>query len=176
MFTYSKVGTHVAGKIGGQIYGISKKVTIHSVKILDKLGDGTTAQMIQGITHVINVAVAGKSLINLSLSGPKSRLIDELLKKATQDHHIPIFVAAGNSADDACFFSPSSNPHVFAVGASDINDNVATYSDVGECVRLYAPGSEVESTWIGTPTANKVLDGTRYFLCINVLCEMMTDI
>ncbi|KAG2195252.1 hypothetical protein INT47_007981 [Mucor saturninus] len=153
-------GTHVAGKIAGQLYGVSKKVTIHSVKILDKSGDGTTAQMIKGLTHVMQVAVAGKSLINLSLSGPKSRLIDEILRKTTQEYHIPIFVAAGNLASDACFFSPASNPHVFAVGASDINDDVATYSDVGECVRIYAPGSEVESTWIGTQTETRILDGT----------------
>lgn len=110
---------------------------------------------------MINVAVAGKSLINLSLSGPRSRLVDEILSKATYDHNIPIFVSAGNSASDACFFSPSSNPNVFAVGASDFNDDVATYSDVGQCVRIYAPGSEVESTWIGTQTASKILDGTR---------------
>ncbi|GAA5795420.1 hypothetical protein HPULCUR_000777 [Helicostylum pulchrum] len=153
-------GTHVAGKIAGNLYGIAKKVRIHSVKILDKSGDGTTAQLIKGITHVIETAIPGKTLINLSLSGPKSRLIDDILNKAVVEHNIPVFVSSGNSASDACFFSPSSNPNVFAVGASDRNDEVPTYSDVGQCVRMYAPGSEIESTWIGGPDATKIIDGT----------------
>ncbi|KAI8058800.1 peptidase S8/S53 domain-containing protein [Thamnidium elegans] len=153
-------GTHVAGKIAGNIYGIAKKVHIHSVKILDKAGDGTTARLIKGITHVIETAIPGKTLINLSLSGPKSRLIDDILNKAVMEHNIPVFVSSGNSASDACFFSPSSNPNVFAVGASDRNDEVPTYSDIGQCVRMYAPGSEIESTWIGGPDATKIIDGT----------------
>lgn len=77
------------------------------------------------------------------------------------EHNIPVFVSSGNSASDACFFSPSSNPNVFAVGASDRNDEVPTYSDVGQCVRMYAPGSEIESTWISGPDATKIVDGTR---------------
>lgn len=109
----------------------------------------------------MKVAPPGKSLINLSLSGPRSRLIDEILSKAATKHNIPIFVSSGNAASDACFFSPSSNPNVFSVGATDPNDDVPTYSDVGGCVRLYAPGSEIESTWIGKTDASKLLDGTR---------------
>jgi subtilisin family serine protease len=128
---------------------------------LDKYGDGTTASLLNGITHVMKVAPPGKSLINLSLSGPKSRLIDEILSKVATEHNIPVFVSSGNAASDACFFSPSSNPDVFSVGASDPSDDVPTYSDVGECVRLYAPGSDIESTWIGKSDASKILDGTR---------------
>jgi subtilisin family serine protease len=155
------IGTHVASKIAGQLYGIAKKAKIHSVKILDKSGDGTTSTLLKGISHVIKVAEPGKSLINLSLSGPKSRMIDEILSKAARDYNIPIFASAGNSASDACFFSPSSNPDVLSVGASDLNDDVAAFSDVGECVSIYAPGSAIESAWIGAPDSSKLLDGTR---------------
>lgn len=131
------------------------------MKILDKSGDGTTSAILKGISHVIKVAKPGKSIINLSLSGPKSRVLDEILSKAATNYNIAIFAAAGNSAGDACFFSPSSNPDVLAVGASDLNDDVAFYSDVGECVEIYAPGSGIESAWIGAPDSSKVLDGTR---------------
>ncbi|RCH79327.1 subtilisin-like serine protease, partial [Rhizopus stolonifer] len=153
-------GTHVAGKIAGSLYGIAKKANVHSVKILNRLGDGALSNIIKGISHVITVAEPGKSIINLSLSGPKSQLIDDILTKVVVDHHIPVFVAAGNSASDACLFSPSSNPHVFSVGASDLNDDVPAYSNVGGCVQLYAPGSEIESTWINGQNQSKILDGT----------------
>lgn len=42
------IGTHVAGTIGGNSYGVAKNVILHGVKILDRNGDGTTAALIQG--------------------------------------------------------------------------------------------------------------------------------
>ncbi|KAI9482610.1 peptidase S8/S53 domain-containing protein, partial [Zychaea mexicana] len=153
-------GTHVAGKIAGKMYGVAKSANIHSVKILNKSGDGTMSNLIKGISHVIQVATPGKALINLSLSGPKSRLIDEAVSKLVNDYNIPVFVSAGNSGTDACYFSPSSNADAFAVGATDVNDKVPYYSDTGRCVKVYAPGSNIRSTWIGGSDETKVLDGT----------------
>ncbi|KAI8097513.1 peptidase S8/S53 domain-containing protein [Halteromyces radiatus] len=153
-------GTHVAGKIGGKQYGVAKGVSLHAVKILDKSGMGTTSGLIHALSHVIDIAPPGKSLINLSLSGPKSNILNEVLKETTEVHNIPVFVSAGNSGSDACYFSPSSSEHVFAVGATDIHDRVPNYSDIGECVSIYAPGSSIKSTWIGSKDATQVLDGT----------------
>ena len=117
------------------------------------------SNIIKGITHVIETAIPGKSVINLSLNGPKSFALDEILSKLVLDHQIPVFVAAGNSGSDACLFSPSSNPNVFSVGASDANDEAAPFSNSGRCVEIYAPGSGIESAYIGGLT--KKLDGTR---------------
>ncbi|KAI9250492.1 peptidase S8/S53 domain-containing protein [Phascolomyces articulosus] len=154
-------GTHVAGKIAGKLYGVAKSANIHSVKILNRSGDGTMSNLIKGISHVIQVATPGKAIINLSLSGPKSKLIDEAVSKLVNEYNIPVFVSAGNSGTDACYFSPSSNPDVFSVGATDINDQVPYYSDTGSCVKIYAPGSNIKSTWIGEKgEETKVLDGT----------------
>ncbi|CAO3613090.1 unnamed protein product [Cunninghamella blakesleeana] len=153
-------GTHVAGKIAGYVHGVAKGATIHAVKILDKSGSGTTSGLIKALSHVIEVAEPGKSLINLSLSGPKSKVLDDIIKEATKSHNIPIFVSAGNAGTDACFFSPSSSKDVFTVGATDSNDRVPSYSDVGKCVSIYAPGSNIKSTWIGSTDATKNLDGT----------------
>jgi subtilisin family serine protease len=108
----------------------------------------------------MKVATPGKSLINLSLSGPKSKILNEILEKATEGHNIPIFVSAGNAGTDACNFSPSSSKHVFAIGATDSKDQVPSYSDTGKCVSLYAPGSNIKSTWIGSKQATQILDGT----------------
>ncbi|KAI9303390.1 peptidase S8/S53 domain-containing protein [Cunninghamella echinulata] len=153
-------GTHVAGKIAGTVHGVAKGATIHAVKILDKSGSGTTSGLIKAISHVIEVAEPGKSLINLSLSGPKSKILDDILREATQSRNIPVFVSAGNAGTDACYFSPSSSKDVFTVGATDSNDKVPNYSDVGKCVSIYAPGSNIKSTWIGSDDATKNLDGT----------------
>jgi subtilisin family serine protease len=59
-------GTHVAGIIGGTTFGVSKKVQLRSVKILDKNGDGTTVRLLQGTTSsYINFM---KICLNLNIS------------------------------------------------------------------------------------------------------------
>ncbi|KAI8095353.1 peptidase S8/S53 domain-containing protein [Thamnidium elegans] len=153
-------GTHVSGKIVGTEYGVAKRANIRSVKILNKVGDGSTSSLLKGIEHVIKYAVPGKSIVNLSLSGPKSRLLDEALNSLVLQHNVPVFVSAGNAGTDACFFSPSSNENVFAVGAININDAVPQYSNVGECVNIYAPGSNIVSSYIGGSDSSKSMDGT----------------
>lgn len=153
-------GTHVSGKIIGLEYGVAKGAQVKSVKILNKVGDGSTSGLLKGIEHVIQNATPGKSVVNLSLSGPRSRLLDEALDSLVLRYNIPVFVSAGNAGTDACFFSPSSNPNVFAVGATDINDSVPRFSDVGECVAVYAPGASIVSSYIGGVDSSKSMDGT----------------
>lgn len=153
-------GTHVSGKIIGRNYGVAKGANVKSVKILNKNGDGSTSGLLKGIEYVIQNGKAGKSLVNLSLSGPKSKLLDEALNSLVLEYQIPVFVSAGNAGTDACFFSPSSNPNVFSVGAIDIDDQVPKFSDVGECVAIYAPGAGIVSAYIGNTDSSKSMDGT----------------
>lgn len=47
---------------------------------------------------------------------------------------------AGNFAEDAQFVSPGRTPSAITVGAMDINDNMATFSDYGTLVDIFAPG------------------------------------
>lgn len=57
---------------------------------------------------------------------------------------VPV-VAAGNYDVDGCTFSPSSATPAIAVGASDINDHRAGFSNYGRCIDIHAPGVGVES-------------------------------
>jgi subtilisin family serine protease len=49
-------------------------------------------------------------------------------------------VAAGNSNDDAQFYSPASEPTACTVGATDSNDARASFSNYGSLVDVFAPG------------------------------------
>lgn len=70
---------------------------------------------------------------------------------AASKNGIHVSVAAGNSGVDACSSSPafaSLDSSVISVGAIDINDQRASFSNFGQCVTTYAPGVEVISTFI----------------------------
>jgi subtilisin family serine protease len=53
----------------------------------------------------------------------------------------------GNSNQDAALTSPASAPEAITVGATDITDSRAYYSNFGMGVDVFAPGSNVTSTW-----------------------------
>src|SRR3569833_2908543 len=45
-------GTHVAGTIGGNVYGVAKGVNLYAVRVLNCSGSGTTSSVIAGIDWV----------------------------------------------------------------------------------------------------------------------------
>ena len=69
-------------------------------------------------------------------------------------------MAAGNSAENACNYSPSSAAEAITVGATESNDWRAFWSNLGSCVDIFAPGSGIKSAWIGSPTATNTISGT----------------
>ncbi|KAI8359872.1 peptidase S8/S53 domain-containing protein [Choanephora cucurbitarum] len=151
-------GTHVAGTIGGEVFGVAKNALLHGIKILDRKGDGTTASLLRAISYVAKTAIPGRSIINLSLTGPRSQVVDDALSSLVRDYNIPVFVSAGNSGDDSCNYSPSSNPDVFTVGAMDEHDMIPFFSSYGACVSIYAPGRNITSSWINSQV--RTMDGT----------------
>ena len=69
-------------------------------------------------------------------------------------------VAAGNNNINACLTSPSSS-YAITVGAiDDYNDSIASFSNWGECVDLFASGAYVKSVNIRSDFRPLVLLGT----------------
>lgn len=68
----------------------------------------------------------------------------------------------GNNAQgiDACLSSPAGISLAVAVGASDSNDHIASFSNTGPCVDIFAPGEGVYSDDASDPTAWLSMDGT----------------
>lgn len=60
---------------------------------------------------------------------------------------IPVIVAAGNDGKQACNYSPASAKGALTVGAIDVNnDSIASFSNWGACVDVFAPGSKIKTT------------------------------
>ena len=70
-------GSHVAGTIGDEIYGVAKDVTIHSVRVLIQ-GSGADADVIEGMQWSVDHAAENgwPALGNMSLGGDASDPFD----------------------------------------------------------------------------------------------------
>ena len=157
-------GTHVSGIIGGKTYGVAKNVSIVSVQVLDNSGSGTISAVLGGIEYVTKQEGGKKNkvVVNMSLGMPESsegNPLNEAISAAVEAG-IPFFVAAGNSADDACHQVPANNPDVYSVGSINNKDTFDDFSCYGKCVSISAPGNNVKSAYIGGKDATEVMSGT----------------
>ena len=153
-------GTHVSGTIGGTTYGLAKDVSLVAVRVLDCNGSGTNAQVISGIEWAIGNHPAGRPAVaNMSLGGAANSAIDTAIRNLHNDG-VTVVVAAGNDAADACSSSPARAPEAITVAASDSNDAMASFSNGGTCVDLFAPGVSVLSAWATSDTATNTISGT----------------
>ncbi len=152
-------GTHVAGTVGGATYGVAKGVSLHSVRVLPCGGSGQISDLITGVDWVtanrINPAVA-----NISITAPGSSPAMETAISNSIASGVTFTIAAGNSAWDACDYTPARTPNAITVAATAEADQRALYSNYGPCVDLFAPGNSVISTGHASDSATRVLSGT----------------
>lgn len=145
-------GTHVAGTVGGTTYGVAKAVDLFPVRVLNCGGSGTSGGVADGIDWVVENA-NGPTVINMSLSGGSSSVIDLAVNNASAAG-IFVAVAAGNGnkvgrPQNACGLSPAGAATAFTVGATDIDDDEAYFSNYGTCVDIMAPGVSILSAQPG---------------------------
>ncbi|ORX96936.1 hypothetical protein K493DRAFT_370362 [Basidiobolus meristosporus CBS 931.73] len=154
-------GTHVSGTVGGNAYGVAKKVKLIGVKVLSGSGSGTTSGVISGVNWVAEQAKKSgrKSVANMSLGGGNSEALKQAVNAAVKAG-VTFIVAAGNESQDACNVSPANAADAFAVGATTISDTLASFSNYGKCVKILAPGQDITSAWIGGTSASKKISGT----------------
>lgn len=151
-------GSHVAGTIAGDKWGLAKKAAVVAVRVLDCQGSGSTESVVAGIDWV--TANAKKPAIaNMSLGGPADPALDAALKKSI-DAGVTYAVAAGNENSDACGVSPARVPDALTAGATDDTDTRASFSNWGKCVDIFAPGKDIESVKMGTPDGSATMSGT----------------
>ena len=81
-------GTHVAGTIGGSVFGVAKNATLHCVKVMNDDGSGATSTIISGINAAAVEALANgrPSVISMSLGGPPNVSIDTAVCILPVDH------------------------------------------------------------------------------------------
>jgi subtilisin family serine protease len=152
-------GTHTAGTAVGTTYGVAKHATIHSVRVFGCGSSTSTSTIIAGVNWVTGHRVL-PAVANMSLGGAAAQSLDDAVRGMISSG-VSVAIAAGNdNGGDACNNSPARVAEGITVGATDATDARASYSDIGTCVDVFAPGSNITSTWYTSDTATNVLSGT----------------
>ncbi|ASY59406.1 Cold-active alkaline serine protease (plasmid) [Sinorhizobium sp. CCBAU 05631] len=157
-------GTHVAGTIAATINndlginGISR-AQIHAWKIFDDrpdlltYPDGTAefAYFVDPVMYLralLDCADAGIDVVNLSIGGggapdpTESAAFEALLANGTT-----VVAAMGNERRDGSPISyPAAIPGVIAVGATNLQDRITSFSNRGNHITITAPGDAIWST------------------------------
>lgn len=153
-------GTHVAGVAAGTTYGVAKKANIIPVRIMNCAGQGTLSGMQAAVTWITDRHVASTpAVVNLSLGFGYNSTMNSLMQSFINDGIVTV-VSAGNDGADACSYSPASAPNAITVGASTSLDQDATFSNIGSCVDIFAPGVGILSAGISSNSATATMSGT----------------
>jgi len=137
-------GTHVAGTVGSDTYGVAKNVNLIGVRVLDCQGSGSYSGILSGMDWVADNHTK-PAVANMSLGGSSSSALDDAVESMT-NAGVTVVVAAGNDNSNACNYSPAGAPSAITVGSTTSNDSRSNFSNYGTCLDIYAPGSDITST------------------------------
>ena len=147
-------GTHVAGIIAARynnsrgIAGMSPRAKILPVRVLDRNGSGTSANVAKGIIYA---ADRGAKVINLSLGSNQSSTAMQSAVAYAISRNVLVVAAAGNSGC-GLLGSPTEYPASYpgVVGVSAVSKSIqrASFSSCGSWVDVAAPGQSIISTMI----------------------------
>ena len=152
-------GTHVAGTSAGTTWGVAKEATIYSSRFLDENGSGTDTDAIRSLDWIAahNPGVGVRGVVNASWGGDAAPAVDAAVCRVIDSGKVFV-AAAGNESQDSLNSSPANVLQAITVGAMDSGDSMASFSNYGPHVDLFAPGVSIESD---TPTGGTVVwDGT----------------
>ncbi len=161
-------GTHVTGTIAAQdntigVIGVATNVNIYTIKVLSDRGSGSYSAISNGIIVATNgpdgvVGTADDAqVISMSLGGSSGTTELENAVNYAINNGVILVAATGNDGADTPSY-PAAYPGVMKIGAMDVDNNIASFSNRGE--DIFAPGVDVLSTtgggyesWSGTSMA-----------------------
>lgn len=141
-------GTFVAGLIAAAannnhgMVGLNWGVKIMPVKIMNVFGKGRGFHTARGIVYAVD---HGAKVLNLSLETEHLSKIEQAAVDYAYAKGALVVVAAGNRGEETTGLAPVSLNHVLPVGAIDIHDERASFSNWGPHIKIVAPGVDILS-------------------------------
>ncbi len=165
-------GTHVAGTIaqttnnGVGVAGIAYEANIMPLKVLNKSGFGTAADIADAIRYA---ADEGAQVINMSLGGGPRSLVMQSAVAYAHKKGLVVICAAGNTGRGRVEY-PAAYSGAFAVSSVGPTKELAFYSSYGKEIAVAAPGGDKSQGETGGIIQNTIeprkvdrTDGYYYF-------------
>ncbi|XP_030583789.1 proprotein convertase subtilisin/kexin type 9 [Archocentrus centrarchus] len=144
-------GTHMAGIVSGSDSGVARGAGVNLVRVLNCQGKGTISGALAGMEYIRATLLArpvDAVVVLLPFVGGFSRSLNTACRDMVANGAV-VIAAAGNYRDDACLYSPASEPEVITVGAVNAVDQLMSQgaggTNFGRCVDLFAPGDDIVS-------------------------------
>uniref|UniRef100_A0A8B9S4H8 Proprotein convertase subtilisin/kexin type 9 n=1 Tax=Apteryx owenii TaxID=8824 RepID=A0A8B9S4H8_APTOW len=142
-------GTHMAGVVSGRDAGVAKGANVRSLRVLNCQGKGTVSGTLIGLEFVgatLEAQPHAPPVVLLPFAGAYSRVLNAGCRRLAE-MGVVLIAAAGNYKDDACLYSPASEPEVITVGATNSRDQPVSIGSLGtnfgRCVDVFAPGDDI---------------------------------
>jgi hypothetical protein len=141
-------GTHVASLAAGRNYGTASGANIYSIRALGCSSSAPWGVIIAGLDYAMRIIpVRGRpAVVSMSIGGSYTQSVNDAVQNLTHNG-IPVVVAAGNGASDACLYSPASTPEAITVAGSADGDELYPGTNYGPCVDIFAPGHIVKGAY-----------------------------
>ncbi|KAK9518973.1 hypothetical protein VZT92_021738 [Zoarces viviparus] len=144
-------GTHMAGVVSGSDSGVARGAGVNLVRVLNCQGKGTVSGALAGLEYIratLQSRPVAAVVVLLPFIGGFSRSLNAACRDMVANG-VVVVAAAGNYRDDACLYSPASEPEVITVGAVNSADQLMSQgaggTNFGRCVDLFAPGDDIVS-------------------------------
>ena len=151
-------GSHVTGTIASSTFGIAPRAIVHPVRIVGCDGGGSMSDFVAALDWVRRNAPRN-AVANVSGGGSYNAAVNQAVNNFV-DSGTPLVVAAGNSADEIYYYSPASALKATTVMAVDPGDGEAFYTNYGPEGDIFAPGTDIWSTYYADPTKKMRASGT----------------
>jgi hypothetical protein len=162
-------GTEVAGIAAGAaglVEGVSPTSPVMPVRIFNRLGDSSVQAVVAGIDWAV---ANGAAAVNISSATPLTDVsaadVTALTRAITNafNRKVLVVASAGNEGTPQADV-PAVLPHVLTVGASDLLENRAAFSNTGPWVDLVSPAVSLVAPSFADacPSGYAVANGTSF--------------
>ncbi|NXN41542.1 PCSK9 convertase, partial [Rhinoptilus africanus] len=159
-------GTHMAGVLSGRDAGVATGAHVRSLRVLNCQGKGTISGTLIGLEFIEarrDARSRAPPVVLLPFAGAYSPVLNAGCRRMAR-MGVAMVAAAGNYKDDACLYSPASEPEVITVGATNSKDQPASIgtlgTNFGRCVDLFAPGDDIVGASSACSTCFTAQSGT----------------
>ncbi len=141
-------GTHVSGILSANnnalgIVGVAPEAQIYVYKVLGDDGYGSYEDVALGIHKALS---KGVDVISMSLGGDDNHSGVYKAIQAAYVAHVPVVCAAGNEGNRAVLGYPAQYAETISIGALDMENIRAVFSNMGQNLDFMAPGVDILST------------------------------